>query len=309
MEQIERYRGSLYGLAIGDALGAPLEFQEYGSFTPVEDMLGGGVFKLRPGDWTDDTSMALCLAESLIECRGFNPVDQMERYLRWYHQGYLSSQGWCFDIGTTTRRALLAFHETRQPFSGLSQDSASGNGSIMRLAPVALAFAGQPTHALDFAAESSKTTHANNRCIEACRYLAALIVGALQERSKEEILAPKFSPVKDYWMHRPFKTEIEEIAMGSFKSKEPPEIQGSGYVVRSLEAAIWAFYKTDNFKDGCLLAVNLGDDADTTGAVFGQLAGAFYGEGQLPDSWRSKLALFHSIKRYAEQLFALSLTI
>lgn len=271
-------------------------------------MLGGGAFKLRPGDWTDDTSMALCLAESLIECRGFNPVDQMERYLRWYHQGYLSSQGWCFDIGTTTRRALLAFQETRQPFSGLSQDSASGNGSIMRLAPVALAFAGQPTHALDFAAESSKTTHANNRCIEACRYLAALIVGALQERSKEEILSPKFSPVKDYWTHRPFKTEIEEIAMGSFKTKEPPEIQGSGYVVTSLEAALWAFNKTDSFKDGCLLAVNLGDDADTTGAVFGQLAGAFYGEGQLPDSWRSKLALFDSIKRYAEQLFALSLT-
>jgi ADP-ribosylglycohydrolase len=304
---IERYRGSLLGLAIGDALGAPLEFQQYGSFTPIDDMIGGGIFKLRPGDWTDDTSMALCLAESLFESRGFNAVDQMERYLKWYHQGYLSSQGWCFDIGRTTRKALLQYEATRQAV-GLTDEDSAGNGSLMRLAPVPLAYSGQPTLALDMAGDSSKTTHATRVCVDACRYMSGLIVGALQERPKEELLERRFSPVKDYWVHRPLAQEIEEIAFGSYKHKEPPEIQGRGYVVPSFEAALWAFYKSDNFKDGALLAVNLGDDADTTGAIYGQLAGAFYGEEGLPESWLSKLAMSNLIKRYAEKLFALSQT-
>ena len=308
MELIERYRGSLFGLAIGDALGASLEFQEPGSFEPIDDMLGGGPFRLRPGDWTDDTSMALCLAESLIESRGFNAVDQMERYLKWYHKGHLSSQGWCFDVGTTTRKALLAFEASHQPFCGLTDEESAGNGSLMRLAPIALAYGSDPTAALDMAGDSSKTTHGNKMCIDACRYMAALIVGALQERSKEELLASKFTPVKDYWLHRPPSAEIEAVAMGSYKSKEPPEIQGSGFVVQSLEAALWAFHKTDTFKEGCLLAVNLGDDADTTGAVYGQLAGVYYGEKELPPEWRSKVALPEVIRRYSEQLFALSQT-
>jgi len=308
LEEIERYRGSLFGLAIGDALGASIEFQPPGTFTPVEDMIGGGIFKLRPGDWTDDTSMALCLADSLIESRGFNAADQMDRYLRWYHQGYLSSQGWCFDIGTTTRRALLQFETTRNALGGIDEEQAAGNGSLMRLAPIPLAYASQPTLALDLAGDSSKTTHANKLCIDACRYFSALIVGVLQERSKEELLSEMFTPVKEYWKHRPLTPLIEEIALGSFKRKEPPEIQGSGYVVQSLEAALWAFYKTDNFKDGCLLAVNLGDDADTTGAIYGQLAGAFYGDADLPEKWRAKLAMPEHIKRFGEKLFALSQT-
>lgn len=307
MELIERYRGSLFGLAIGDAVGSTVEFQEPGSFEPVEDMTGGGVFRLRPGDWTDDTSMALCLADSLIESRGFNPTDQLERYLRWYHQGYLSSQGWCFDIGTTTRKALLNFETTKKPLSGIDDEQSAGNGSIMRLAPIPLAFVNKES-AMDLAGDSSKTTHSNKLCIDACRYMAALIVGALQEASKEELLSQKYSPVKEYWLHRPLCPEIEEVSLGSFKTKEPPEIQGSGYVVRSLEAALWAFHKTDNYKDGCLLAVNLGDDADTTGAVYGQIAGAFYGEAELPENWRAKIAMPDVIKKFADKLFALSLT-
>lgn len=309
MELIDKYRGSLFGLAIGDAMGAPLEYLEPGSFEPVTDMTGGGVFKLRAGDWTDDTSMALCMAESLIECRGFDPSDQMERYLKWYHSGHLSSQGWCFDVGTVNRKALLNFESTRQSFSGLTDESSATNGSIMRLAPMALAYAAQPTRALDFAGESSRTTHAHPRCIDACRYLCSLILGALQEEvSKDEILSPLYSPVKEYWAHRPLCPEIEAIARGSFKEKEPPDIMGDGSVLNSLEAALWAFYKSSSFEEGCLLAVNLGFDADSTGAVYGQLAGAFYGEANLPASWRSRLALGHVIRRYSEQLFALSQT-
>jgi ADP-ribosylglycohydrolase len=178
----------------------------------------------------------------------------------------------------------------------------------MRLAPAVLAYANAPTTALDMAGDSSKTTHPNKLCIDSCRYLCALIIGALQELPKEEFLAPNYTPVKEYWLHRPLAPEVAQIAAGSYKSKEPPAIQGKGDVINTLEAALWAFYKTDNFKDGCLLAVNLGGDADSTGAVYGQLAGAYYGESDLPFDWKSKLALHEVIRRYSEQLFALSQT-
>ena len=133
---IDRYLGAMLGLAAGDALGTTLEFKPPGSFDPIDDMIGGGPFDLEPGQWTDDTSMALCLAESLIERRAFDPVDQLERYTRWYRTGHLSSNGRCFDIGNTVRDALDRFSRTRQPFCGSTSPRAAGNGSIMRLAPV-----------------------------------------------------------------------------------------------------------------------------------------------------------------------------
>src|SRR5574341_1380286 len=140
MEPIDRYRGCLLGLAVGDALGTTLEFKPPGSFDPIEDMVGGGPFGLQPGEWTDDTSMALCLAESLIERRGFDPVDQLDRYVRWWREGHLSSNGRCFDIGTTTAAALLRFERTRELWCGAEDPRTAGNGSIMRLAPVPLFF-------------------------------------------------------------------------------------------------------------------------------------------------------------------------
>ncbi len=118
MKKIERYRGSLLGLAVGDALGTTLEFKAPGTFKPIKDIVGGGPFHLKPGQWTDDTSMALCLAESLIEKNGFDPVDQLERYVRWYRQGHLSSTGKCFDIGGTVRSALSRFERTHEPYCG-----------------------------------------------------------------------------------------------------------------------------------------------------------------------------------------------
>lgn len=138
MKQVERYRGSLLGLATGDALGTPLEFQPPGSFEPIDDMVGGGSSNPEPGQWTDDTAMALCLAESLIERNGFDPVDQLERYLRWLRQGYLSSTGECFDVGRIVASALLRFERTHEPYCGSTEPDTAGNGSIMRLAPVPL---------------------------------------------------------------------------------------------------------------------------------------------------------------------------
>ena len=305
MEKIDRYRGALLGLACGDALGTTLEFKPPGTFKPVVNIVGGGPFRLKPGEWTDDTSMALCLAESLIECKGFDPKDQMERYLRWYREGHLSSNGFCFDIGNTTHSALMRFESTGDPYSGSIDKYSAGNGSIMRLAPVPLFFAGDPEKAIELSGWSSLTTHGNVLCIDACRYLGGLIVGAVRGASKEELLSKMYCPVAGLWNHRLLASEIAAIARGSFKKKNPPAIKGRGFVVASLEAALWAFYNSSSFEEGCLKAVNLGDDADTTGAVYGQLAGAFYGAEGIPEVWRSKIVMRRLIEGYAEKLFEL----
>ena len=306
MEPMERYRGSLLGLAAGDALGTTLEFQPPGSFVAIEDMVGGGPFELKPGQWTDDTSMALCLAESLIERLGFDPADQVERYVRWFRRGHLSSAGWCFDIGGTTLAALLRFMKDGAPYAGSTDPQAAGNGSIMRLAPVALFFAATPEEAIERAADSSRTTHGAPEAVDACRYLAALLVGAVRGVAKEELLAPRYTPVPGLWDHAPLSERIDAIASGSFRRRDPPAIRGTGYVVDSLEAALWAFDRSESFRDGALRAVNLGDDADTTGAVYGQLAGAYHGAAAIPEAWRQRLALRSQIESFAERLCSLA---
>jgi len=302
----DRYRGALLGLAAGDALGTTLEFRRPGTFEPLTDMIGGGPFGLQPGGWTDDTSMALCLAESLIECRRFDPVDQLQRYVRWWQEGHHSSTGRCFDIGHTVRGALVQFTRTGAQWCGSTDPSTAGNGSLMRLAPAPLAFAQDPVRAIARSADSSRTTHGAPEAIDACRYYAGLLVGAIEGRAKRELLAPGFAPVDGLWQREPLAPAIAEIATGSFARREPPEIAGTGYVVRSLEAALWAFAKSTTFADGALLAVNLGDDADTTGAVYGQLAGACYGVEAIPARWRSLLAKRDTLESYADRLLGLS---
>jgi ADP-ribosyl-[dinitrogen reductase] hydrolase len=302
---LERYQGCMMGLAVGDAIGTTLEFKSPGTFKPLTDMIGGGPFNLTPGQWTDDTSMALCLAESLIE-KGFDAQDQMERYVRWWREGHLSSTGTCFDIGNATSTALRSFQETGNAYSGSTDPSTAGNGSLMRLAPVPLAFSALSERAIFHAAQSSRTTHAAPEAVDSCRYFAGLLIGALGGHKKEELLSPMFCPVQGLWEREPLAPKITAIAMGSFKEKEPPAIRGSGYVVDSLEAALWAFYKTTDFESGVLAAVNLGDDADTTGAIYGQLAGAHYGIDGILQKWQKKIKMRTLIEQYAEDLFALS---
>ena len=301
---IDKYRGSLLGLAAADALGTTVEFSPPGSFTPLNSMSGGGPFRLEIGEWTDDTSMALCLAASLLESNGFNPRDQIERYIRWMQEGYLSSNGRCFDIGNTVKAALLRYLQTNDPYAGSTNDASAGNGSIMRLTPTALYYAEDPINAITLCGESSRTTHGAITCIDACRYLGGLIVGALHAESKEKLLSTRYAPIAGYWEGQPLCPEIDEIACGSFKRKQPPAIKGSGYVVHSLEAALWAFFSSESFEDGALKAVNLGDDADTTGAVYGQIAGAFYGSSNIPATWIDALALRTTIISFADALFS-----
>ena len=300
----DRFRGCLLGLAVGDALGTTLEFSPPGSFTPITDLLGGGPFELQPGEWTDDTSMAMCLAESLIERPAFDPIDQLARYVRWWRDGYLSSNGRCFDIGGTVRAALARFERSGEPYCGATDPNSAGNGSLMRLAPVPMRYRADPLAAIERSGESSRTTHGAPSAVDACRFFGGLLAGALNGAAKADLLAERYAPVAGYWQAQPLHPAIDDIARGSFKAKQPPAIKGTGYVVHALEAALWAFYRSDSFREGCLLAVNLGDDADTTGAIYGQLAGAYYGAAAIPIEWREKLAKRDLIETFITRLWS-----
>jgi len=301
-----RVRGALLGLAAGDALGTTVEFSRPETFQPMTDIVGGGPFGLPAGAWTDDTSMALCLAESLVERRCFDPVDQLRRYVRWYRQGYLSSTGKFFDIGIATRAALERFEHTGEPYPGDADPDAAGNGSLMRLAPVALASTGDANAAVALAGLSSRTTHGGRQATDACRYFAGLLVGALNGVDAGRLLADVFEPVPGAWDREPLHPEIQAVAAGSFRSKSPPAIRGGGYVVAALEAALWALHTTETFRDGALAAVNLGDDADTTGAIYGQLAGAVYGVDGIPAKWLERIVLRERIEALADGLHELA---
>ena len=303
MPELDRIHGSLLGLAIGDALGAPIEFSKPGSFKPIKDFHSGGMFKLNAGEFTDDTSMALCLAESLNRCNGFDAKDQMETYWKWLAEGHLSVRDKAIGVGKTTMRAIFQYKKSGDPYSSVTNSMSAGNGCIMRLAPVPLFYADNPLKAIEMSGESSRTTHGLQITIDACKYFGGLIWGALNEVSKEELLSANYSPVNGYWDEHEMESDLSLVSLGSFKEKNPPEIIGSGYVVESLEAALWAFYNSDNFEDGVLKAVNLGNDADTTGAIYGQLAGAYYGLEAIPDRFKNYIAMKDLILSYAEGLY------
>jgi ADP-ribosyl-[dinitrogen reductase] hydrolase len=293
----ERARGCLLGLAVGDAVGTTVEFQPRGSFSPITDMVGGGPFRLARGQWTDDTSMALCLATSLIERGAFDAADQMERYCAWFERGYLSSTGECFDIGNTTQQALQRYKASGNPFSGSTHSRSAGNGCLMRLAPVPIFYFPDGDRTRHFSRESARTTHGAAECVAASQLFGEMLHRALAGASKVEIL----------FEHDPaqFAEErVRAIAQGSYRDKPIDQIHGTGYVIQSLEAALWCFWNTDTYEQAILAAANLGDDADTTAAICGQVAGAFYGESGIPPHWLEPLTLRDEIRQLAEKLMA-----
>lgn len=294
MTLADRFRGCLLGLAAGDAVGTTVEFSPRGTFTPLADLVGGGPFGLAPGQWTDDTSMALCLATSLVERQGFDAADQMNRYVRWWQEGYLSSTGRCFDIGNTVRQALSQYRRTGHAVAGSTDPQSAGNGSLMRLAPVPMWWFPDLDAMMQHAAESSRTTHGAAECVDACRLMAGLLYRAFRGASKDEVLFgdPGFRGAPT----------IEAIARGEYRDTPATAIRGSGYVVQSLEAALWCVWRTDTFEAAVLAAANLGDDADTTAAVCGQLAGAYYGVEAIPAHWRGQIAMGPLIIDLADRL-------
>jgi ADP-ribosylglycohydrolase len=289
-ELSDRRRGALIGLAVGDALGAAVEFQPPGTFEPVTGYRAGGPHRLNPGEWTDDTSMALALADSLAAMSGIDLFDQASRYVAWQRRGEYSVNGRCFDIGNTIRAALDRFQGTGEPQTSANpSERASGNGSVMRLAPVPIYYAdlfpGDVAELARLAAESSRPTHASPQCLSACRYFAVVLAGLMHGLDREEVLSPDWPVLDELRRAEPLHAKAEAVARGSFREKAPPEIRGTGYVIDSLEAALWAFHDAKDFREAVLKAVNLGDDADTTGAVCGQLGGADWGESGIPGEW------------------------
>jgi ADP-ribosyl-[dinitrogen reductase] hydrolase len=296
VDTLSRYRGCLLGLACGDAVGTTVEFSPRGSFAPVTDMIGGGPFGLAAGAWTDDTSMALCLATSLVHCRGTELRDQISRYVNWWQWGYLSSTGDCFDIGMTVRAALNRFRTTEDPAAGSTDPHTAGNGSLMRLAPAVMWFAPDLDAVRKNARLSSMTTHAAPEALDCCELYGELLLRALEGAPREMLLrAP--APANA-------STRVREIAGGGYLDKSATQVEGTGYCVDSLEAALWCFATTNTFEAAVLAAANLGDDADTTAAIVGQIAGAHYGVDAIPAAWRAKLVMADEIDALARALFA-----
>lgn len=292
-----RFRGALLGLACGDAVGTTVEFRPRGSFPPVTDMVGGGPFSLAAGKWTDDTSMALCLAESLVVKQGFDARDQMTRYANWYEWGYWSSTGVCFDIGLATKAAIHRFLLNSEPIAGSEDPETAGNGSLMRLAPIAMAFGHDEALVQEMAAQSSRTTHAAEECLDACKVFAVALSRALNGRSKREVL--------DLALGQVGSARIAALGSLDWLTLDHRDISGSGYVIDSLKASLWCFARHDSYQDAVLEAVNLGDDADTTAAIVGQLAGAFYGKSGIPANWLDRLHLADEIRAMADALWTL----
>ena len=212
-DALDRAVGALLGLACGDAVGTTLEFRRPGTFAPIDDMVGGGPFRLEPGAWTDDTSMALCLAESLLDTGAMDLADQLRRYVLWWRTGYLSSTGRCFDIGNATRSELSRFERTGEAVNPVPDEEAAANGSLMRLAPVAIRWHGDVAEASEMAAESSRSTHAATRPVDACRVLGAMTAALIGGAPADEVLAPEF------WRWGALHPEIEAVARGSWREQ------------------------------------------------------------------------------------------
>src|SRR6185295_7876536 len=279
----ERFQGALLGLAVGDALAANTQFRKPGSFAPVGDMLGGGPFDLPRGAWTDDTAMALLLAESLLE-RGFDANDQVQRYVRWQREGVGSSTGQCVGISASVAKALATALYKRQPFAGSHDPAQLDKDPLSRVAPVVMYFFADPSAAVSRSAEAARITAQAPLVLDCVRLLAAMLRQALAGRDKAAVLKPP----RESWASGHVRPEELGGYDGSYQ-RMPPDITGGGHIVQALEAALWAFHRGETFREGALLAANLGRDSDVVSAVYGQLAGAYHGVSAIPGIWRNSL--------------------
>jgi ADP-ribosyl-[dinitrogen reductase] hydrolase len=317
-----RFVGALIGLAAGDAVAAATQYRRPGSFSPVGDMLGGGPFDLPRGGWSDDTAMALCLADSLLERNGFDARDQVERYRRWQQEGYLSATGQCVGITASSARAIAMAQWRRQPFFGSHDPSQQDPEPLSRVAPAVLFFFAISGEAINQATEAARTTCQAPSVLEACRGLARALYAALTGQPKSVVLeqatlpdgianaddlssgafgtragAPGAESARDGLRH--------SATGGSGNASGPTAAQRVGMSApAALAAAVAAFGATDNFRDAVLYAANLGGDSDVVAAACGQLAGAYYGVKAIPTSWYNGLMQKELIVSYADRLLA-----
>jgi len=292
-----RFLGALTGLAVGDALAAGTQERTPGNFAPILELVGGGPFALPVGAWSDDTAMALCLAESLLERGGFDARDQMQRYGRWQQHGHLSATGRALGITASTARALALAKWQRKLFSGSHDPSQLDPEPLSRVAPAVMFFYATPQVAVHQACEAARTTCQAPVVLDCCRLFAAFLCGALAGRSKADI----FNPGSDTLDLSRLRTPVAALAT---EVREPRSKGVGSRIDSALQAALWAFRTTDSFRTGALRAANLGGGSDVITSAYGALAGAHYGVGAIPAAWRAALAHHDLIERFADRLLA-----
>ncbi|KAF3079025.1 hypothetical protein TWF706_003619 [Orbilia oligospora] len=303
-----RIKGAIIGVAVADALGGPA--------------------------WTDDTSMTLCLAKSLIDTKSFSSASQLQNYIAWFHSGYLSSTGHCFDIGNLTR-ITLSFWSSHVPNKPVSSKATSdlpseevieelqkelnksharevycGNGSLMRTVPIGLFYySSSEEDIVKYSHLASQLTHPYHTNGEACAVYSILVAYILSTGETSATTTPSKKAAFEKFKTFEFQSKVlkDRFAvyetLEDFGSREEKLISSSGFVVHSLEAALWAFFSTESWEEGALKVVNLGDDADTVGAIYGGLAGAYYGLEAIPETWRERLMQKDTVNEIAEGLW------
>jgi ADP-ribosyl-[dinitrogen reductase] hydrolase len=281
----DRFQGSLLGLAVGDALAVHTQFRKPGSFAAVGDMLGGGPFDLPRGAWSDDTAMALLLAESLVERGGFDAQDQVQRYARWQREGHGSATGQCVGITASVARALATAQYRQQPFAGSHDPAQLDKEPLSRVAPVVMFFFADAAEAVARSAEAARITAQAPMVLDCVRLLAAILHQALAGKEKALVLRPP----RELWETATTRAEVFGVYDGSYSRRDLSEIQAGGHVVQALEAALWAFQRSSNFREGALACANLGRDSDVVTAVYGAIAGAHFGVSSIPGIWRNSL--------------------
>lgn len=299
-----RFKGSLVGLGVGDALGASVEFLKRDTYE-ISTYQSGGKLNVKLGEYTDDTAMALCLSWSLLE-NGFDEKNQLELYLKWLLEAYMSADGRVVDCGKTIYYSLMNYKKNKTITSNQNQKFTAGNGSLMRIAPIALYSHKNIKKALVYSALSSYTTHGLDVCADACMAYTGLIIAALNALEKDEILSYAYAKYI-FGLIDDKSLDVKCVLEGSYKHKTRDEISSTGYVIHSLEAALWCFYNSQNFDDGLKLAVNLGNDTDTIGAIYGQLAGAYYGFDAISKDLRENLMRSDFLQDTALRLYEVAL--
>ncbi len=296
-----RFLGSLLGLAIGDALGAATQFRRAGSFAALGDLVGGGPFDLPRGAWSDDTAMALCLAESLLERDGFDERDQLHRYRRWQREGHLSATGQCLGITAATARTL-ALGPRDEPQAGMAAAAPISHEAapLSRVAPAVLSCFERPAQGIARAADAARLFAAAPAAQDACRALAAMLHAALRAEPLRRVLQPP-APA--------FAAQALAPAVAALLARDPsaPLEAQPEPAVAALAAARWALASGDGFRSGALRVANLGGEADVAGAVYGQLAGAHYGAGAIPAGWLAALLRRPLIEDLADRLLTAAL--
>lgn len=301
-------KDALFGLAVGDALGVPVEFKSRGTIrqNPVTDMTGYGTHHQPPGTWSDDSSLAFCLAEALLQ--DFDVQLIAQNFVKWLYQNHWTPHGEVFDVGIATQRAIHNLSTGIRPdLAGGFEEHENGNGSLMRILPLLFYIRDKEIQErYRLTKLVSSLTHGHIRSVIACFYYLEFARQLVERKDKFSIYQHLQSAVPAFL--ETLSINPAELALfdrlwnGNIQGLPEEQIHSSGYVIHTLEASIWCLLTTDTYKEAVLKAVNLGEDTDTTGAVTGGLAGLLYGFEHIPAHWITQLARLQDIEALATRL-------